>query len=364
MKLTRVDLKNFRCFSAATFDLDAKTVLISGSNGAGKSSLLEALHYLCYLRSFRAASPRDLIQFGSDNFFVKAQFCSALQDDVPQDLQVGFAQKKRLVKLNQKPIGTFKELLYHYRVVTVTEDDLGLIKNGPDVRRQFIDHAALLENADYAQDVRAFKKVLQNRNNLLLRGGGSLDSQELWTRQLWERSRVLWKKRTTLLKKLEKKLNQMLAQTFRDEQLRVKLEYKIKKVDPENKFENFMIQCLHKKLFMQEQRFARSLFGAHLDDISIRFQDKRSKQYASRGQQKLIVFLLKIAKLVVLDHSNAPAVLLLDDFMADFDEIRIEKLVHFIGQLPNQVLFTSPAKKGHFDDQVLQLGAKRVGLSY
>jgi len=305
-----------------------------------------------------------MIQFGQESFFLKASFsCQKQPDQLTNDLQVGFTQKKRLVKLNQKPVKTFKELLDHYRVVTLTEDDLGLIKAGPDVRRQFIDHAILLKQPEYAQAVRSFKQVLQNRNSLLLRGNSSQDLQELWTRQLWEHSRTLWKNRTDLLKKLEKKLNQLLAQTFKDEQLRVKMEYKVRKVDQTLKFEDFMTFCHKEKLFLQEQRFARSLFGAHLDDISIKFQNKKSKQYASRGQQKLIVFLLKIAQLALLDHQKDHAVLLLDDFMTDFDESRIEKLVHFAANLPNQVLFTCPARQGLLGDLLLQEGAKRVSLT-
>ena len=343
--------------------MDAKTVLVSGKNGTGKSSLLEALHYLCFLRSFRATSSRDMIQFGRDGFFLKAQFSCISTKEIENNLQVGFTQKKRLVKLNQKPVKTFKELLDYYRVVTVTEDDLGLIKAGPDQRRQFIDHASLLENPEYAQDIRSFKKVLLNRNSLLLRGSNGQDSQELWTRQLWERSRILWKKRTILVKKLEKSLNQMLLKTFTNEQLHVKMEYKARKVDPELKFEDFMTEYHKQKLFLQEQRYARSLFGAHLDDISINFQGKKSRQYASRGQQKLIVFLLKMAQLSVLGGKNPDAVVLLDDFMTDFDEARIEKLVHFVKKLPNQAIFTSPANQGLLGQLLLQQGAKQVSLT-
>ncbi len=182
MRLKKLHLKHFRCFDKATFDLDGKVVFVNGSNGTGKSSLLEALHYLCYLRSFRATSTRDLIQFGQDGFFARVEFVSGTPF-IEHDLQVGFENKKRSVKLNKKAINSFKELMDHYRIVTLTEDDMAIIKGGPDVRRHFIDQAVLLSDQQYATQVRRFKQVLENRNSLLQSRRCTKDSCELWTGQ-------------------------------------------------------------------------------------------------------------------------------------------------------------------------------------
>ena len=95
MRLTHITLNNFRCFDKASFDLDAPIVLIHGSNGTGKSSLLEALHYLCYLRSFRAHSSRELMRFGEDDFFIKERFRAGMPQALNYDLHVGFTKKKR-----------------------------------------------------------------------------------------------------------------------------------------------------------------------------------------------------------------------------------------------------------------------------
>jgi len=361
VRIAQIELKNFRCFPAATFDLDNKIILIQGKNGSGKSSLLEALHYLCYLRSFRTTTTRDLIKFGQGGFFVKAKFHEETQSPAHQ-LQVGFADKKRLVKLNQKTIGTFKELMHHYRVVTLTEDDLALIKAGPDIRRQFLDRALLLQDQEYAIQVRTFRKILENRNTLLQQRSCSQESCMLWTKQLWEHSAKLQKRRIKLMHQLEKKVNQILKKTFA-EKLKVSLSYRAKNCDPDASYEQFEQAYNEKSLFFEECRYSRSLFGAHLDDLIITFQDKRTRQYASRGQQKLVVLLFKVAQLSILDSQKEPSVLLLDDFMSDFDQQRIERLTRFLAELPNQIIFTSPAEGGFFDDLVLSLGAKQVCLT-
>ena len=106
------------------------------------------MHYLCYLRSFRTHLPQELVQFGQDNFFIKARLENGNAAD-GYDLQVGFSNKKRLVKVNNKSIASYKELLDYYRIVTITEDDLGLIKDGPEERRLFIDQAIMLADPEF-----------------------------------------------------------------------------------------------------------------------------------------------------------------------------------------------------------------------
>ena len=122
MRLTHLHIKNFRCFNTLELDFTTPITLIEGLNGTGKTSLLEALHYVCYLRSFRTHIPSELVQFGQEHFFIRAQLQK--EDHEQHNLQVGFSHKKRLVKVDEKSIGSYKEILNYYRIVTLTEDDL------------------------------------------------------------------------------------------------------------------------------------------------------------------------------------------------------------------------------------------------
>ena len=76
VQLTRLQLKQFRCFEHTKLHFESNRVLIEGANGSGKTSLLEALHYLCYLRSFRTHIPQELVFTGAPSFFIKASFTS------------------------------------------------------------------------------------------------------------------------------------------------------------------------------------------------------------------------------------------------------------------------------------------------
>ncbi len=360
MRIQQLQLKNFRCFSDLNLEIGHPIVVLEGPNGSGKTSLLEALHYLCYLRSFRTHTPRDLVNLDASSFFVKIQLASAAGDVT--DIQVGFSGKKRLVKVDQRAIQSFKELMNYYRVVTLTEDDLTLIKDGPDVRRAFIDQAVVLFDPDASTSLRTFKTVVENRNALLIRGG-STESLQIWTQQLWEQSRVLQGKRQAVLARLEKKVNELLFTYFgQKEGLVIQLEYLPKNSAVGESFDQFMQKS--RDLFEDESKFRRSLFGAHLDDFAIIFCQKKSKVYASRGQQKLIMVLLKIAQMHELVALSGSAVFLLDDFMTDFDEPTAQTLISLLVSLNSQLIFTCPVPGGVLDGKLLALGAHKVKLTH
>lgn len=336
MRITQLQIKNFRCFESLNLTLDAPLILIEGLNGAGKTSLLEAMHFLCYLRSFRTHMPQELVQFGRDHFFIKAHLQDTATCDI-YDLQVGFTNKKRLVKINNKTVGLFKELLHYYRAVTLTEDDLGLIKEGPDSRRLFIDQCILLINPDFAALMKKSRDIVLNRN-ALLKKGGSTDSYDVWTEQLWHVSSLVQTFRIEMLFQLEKEIQLLIADYF-DSEFTITLSYLPKK-SLLNSIDEF--RTSHNYLYQEEQRFGRSLFGSQLDDFSIQFKNITSKNFASRGQQKLIILLLKVAQIKLLQAQHKSVVFLLDDFMTDFDQRRIKTLILLLTEIKIQLILTVP----------------------
>ena len=359
MRITHIAIKNFRCFDTFNFSLDHPIILIEGVNGTGKTSLLEALHYLCYLRSFRTHLPQELVQFGQDNFFIKARLQNNANTSDSYDLQVGFSNKKRLVKVNNKSIASYKELLDYYRIVTITEDDLALIKGGPEERRLFIDQAIMLANPEFVVLSKRCKDIVDNRNALLKRGGASAESYQLWTEQLWQITEQITKARSEALAQLKQEISALIALYFSNE-FTITLTYTSKK-SLENSYQEFCHR--HPQLFYDEQRFGRSLFGAHLDDFMIQFKDTKSKNFASRGQQKLIVLLLKIAQVRLLMQHKGPVILLLDDYMTDFDHAKAQTLLTVLAELAIQLIFTIPTPEGFLQKVLLEKGAIQLKLT-
>ncbi|MFA6527706.1 MAG: DNA replication and repair protein RecF [Candidatus Babeliales bacterium] len=343
MLINCLTVRQFRCFTERVFDFQgAKFIVILGKNGVGKSSLLEALHYGCYLRSFRTHVHKDLVADSSDHFFLSVDF-NLEQISSRDQLTIGFSEKEgKLVRLNQKIVQSYKELTAQYRIVTLTADDVQLIQGAPERRRDFLNYSLLLARPDLITCFKEFKTILEQRNSLLMQGNVHNDELVVWTEKLWYVSQLLQQARIAMLEDIEKRVNLLLATYFSATEgaLTVRLAYTIKggtDVDFATWWESWQA----KQLFT-ERRFGRSLFGAHLDDVIISFQLRRARVFASRGQQKLIVFLLKIAQTQAISLQGEPAVLLLDDFLTDFDEQRIADCLSVLAHLNVQIFVTSP----------------------
>jgi DNA replication and repair protein RecF len=137
MIIQKLHLKNFRCFQDREFTFTSKFVVIQGDNGSGKSSLLEALHYSCYLRSFRTHLQRDLVAIGQDHFFTHVEFDQEITG-THDHIQSGYSEREgKLVKFNQKPVQSYRDIISSFRIVTLAADDLALVHGAPNADEIF-----------------------------------------------------------------------------------------------------------------------------------------------------------------------------------------------------------------------------------
>ena len=338
MRIQQLTLKHFRCFSESTLILDAPIVLLCGPNGSGKTTILEGIHYLCYLRSFRTYSPGELVAFGQPSFFVRAAL--ALPDDTVSDVQVGVAGKKRLLKINQRPVQSYRDLMAHYRVVTITQDDINLVSGEPAHRRLFLDQALMMANPSFVAIAQQYRHILEQRNALLV-SRDPTSSYDAWTTSLWQVAHEIQSLRQEYLALLATTVNQLLKEFF-DTSLTIELEYLSRYPLGTSADELLATPSLR----AQEIRYGRTLFGPHLDDIKILFKAQNSRLYASRGQQRLVAALLRIAHVHRMQQAHGPCVLLLDDIMTDFDDRILDQLLELIVSTPGQRIFTAPYEQG------------------
>jgi len=360
--ITQISLKNFRCLAPYNITIEKPIVLITGQNGTGKTTILEALYYACYLRSFRTHIPRELISFQKASFIINLSFEVFIGEQrMHHALHIGFDKKKKLVKVDGKAIQTYKDLLDYYRVISITTDDMQLITGNPQGRRTFIDQALSLLDPAYVSELRAYRTILNNKNALLHSTSTDHSLYDLWNEQLWQKTRIIQKHRMHLLKDLQQKTSVLLSSFF-GESVIVDIDYRTRMIKEEPSYQDFMAS--NKDLMVKERIMQRSLFGAHLDDIAIRFDAKQSRTYASRGQQKLTVFMMKAALIQYIIQKKGKVTVLLDDFMGDFDQNVLNRLYELLRHLDCQLIFTSPTSLGYLEQKILDGGAQEIRLTH
>jgi len=323
--------------------------LIEGGNGSGKTTILEALHYGCFLKSFRTNRAKDLVSFEQDNFFIQINFEEKQGDHNQIQIGVSFEEnpKKQLVRFNKNVIKSYRDLIDRYRVVSLAESDLQLVQGAPEYRRYFLNQLLALFEPDFLSQLRKYRQILEHRNQVLMQAGGNGQSfhaeLEVWSKQLWEQSILIQSKRAYYLAMLESEINSLLATQFSSLDLTIAFIYQPKCNITAKSFASFWKDYQVKKL-TDELLWRRSLFGAHLDDFSIIFQEKKARYFASRGQQKLMLFLIKVAIVQQLESKGMHVSLLLDDFLTDFDNARLADCLTLLSKLSCQVFVTCPLK--------------------
>lgn len=358
IQLSHIHLKHFRCFDQFDLNLEGPLILLEGANGVGKTSILEALHYACYLRSFRTHTTKELISFGKEGFFIKVAMHGESQ--ITHTIGVGFSHNKRLVKVDQQTVSSYKDLMAHYKVLSVTEDDLLIVQGGPQERRTLLDQFLLLTDQRDGQHMRGYRQLVDQRNALLYAPISNKDTYAILTKQLWDRAKEVQLLRQKLLVVLQKEVNH-LRKSYLPQLPEITFSYQ-PKLSLGDSIEQFDLE--HLDLYSQEKRYKRTLFGSHLDDVLISFHGQPSRLFSSRGQQKLIVLFIKMAQLQILLKQGHPGIFLLDDFMTDFDHERSSVLLEALAGLGTQLIFTSPATGGFLADRIVSLGGQVPNLTY
>jgi DNA replication and repair protein RecF len=222
----------------------------------------------------------------------------------------------------------------------------------------------MLCDFNYLNLMRNFRKILLNRNNLLLNFGSlALEELRVWSNQLWEQSKIIGQIHRNFLSELQLQVNNLLDRHFNQNQLSCSIEfsYQARKIKENQTFEEFW-EDFFPTSFNEECRFKRSLFGVHLDDFSIIFKNKNARSFASRGQQKLVVFLSKIAQSNLLLSKNLPVVILLDDFLTDFDENTTKIAFDILKEVSCQIFITMPLKSPIFSNFLNKFDVQQISL--
>ena len=343
MFLAALKLINFRNYDRQELTFHPRLNIFTGLNAQGKTNLLEAVYCLAVSRSFRTNQESELLRFGSDFFYLEGNFQKKKEC---YQVGIGYRPPRRLqIKLNGKTLKR-AEYLHRHPVVVFSPDDLLLVKEGPSIRRRFLDTEGSRLKPLYYRRLRDYYRALQQRNRILkeYRGSRSFDYSllEPWDQALVKFGSTVMKERIKFLGALEGRARSHFA-TLTAESESLSLRYL-----PTIKF-NGDFELLESAFREQltaghsaELRRGTTLVGPHLDDFAVMINGCDVRKYGSQGQQRTVVLALKMGEVDLFNSAgDEQAILLLDDIFSEFDEERSNHLLQFLSCREGQSFLTT-----------------------
>jgi len=323
LQLTSIALFQFKNYFHQQFQFSERLVGICGKNGLGKTNLLDAIHYLCFTKSYFTRLDALNTLHGYKGFRLEGQF--QIKGHEEKAVCVVRETGKKEFSLNDQLYSRFSQHIGHYPCVVIAPDDVQLIIGGSEERRKFLDTLLAQLDAAYLQSLIAYTKILQQRNSFLRtynEGFGSRDLSvlDILDEQLSREGTILFNKRRDFLLRflpMVKTLYQEIAKQF--EPVSLIYESELMTID----LNGLLQQNRQKDLIVQ-----RTSGGIHRDDLLFHLGAHPFKSIASQGQRKSLLFALKLAEMDVLkEEKHLTPILLLDDVFEKLDEERIDNLL-------------------------------------
>jgi DNA replication and repair protein RecF len=371
MFLKKLELRCFRNYTHLSFSPSPRSLIV-GSNGQGKTNLLEALALLAYGRSFRVHLPESLVQEKKKSAYISAHI---EKGDKNNHLQVSLTDsgKKQFWVDEKKSTGL--RLSKEIPLILFSPESLVLLKGSAEHRRWWMDYWLNMQGR--GAFVQGFKKALVQKNGLLRqirkrvisgkKAHSLLESvNEVFVRQslnLIEVRKKALQDLSVFLSKGGEALFQNNKVSRAVEKLSIEVRYVIKSLEYcENKQIEAQFKKQVEKKFFAEQEAGVSLCGAHRDDFKVFFQGKDSRYFCSQGQQRGLLLVLKMAQVLWFHNVNkSSCLLLLDDVFSEIDKHLVSNLLHFLDEIPSQIILTSVKTPSFLDRKKFQVFSLHEG---
>jgi DNA replication and repair protein RecF len=340
MYIKEIILKNFRNYEILNLKFSQGINFIIGSNGSGKTNILEGISIAANIRSFKNVHDDDIIKWGENSYYCKV-FSG---DNDFQEFEIGCSitagKLIKRAKIDGVEIQRASDYVGKLITVIFAPGDLLILSGAPEIRRRFFDGIISRSDKSYMEVLSEFKRILQSRNRLMksLQSGGSVKDAEIsvWDKMFAERSSVIIKKRKEFLDKFVAPFNDAYLQVAKND-IAPDIIYKgdLHDIEPGDIIENL------------EKRRDRDIasgttgIGPQRDDYIFTMHNGiHFNNCASQGQKRTSAIALKIAECNFIEYlTKKRVVLLVDDIFSELDETRRKNLIQILNR-ENQVIFT------------------------
>ena len=331
MHLMQLQIRNFRNLREAEFEPVNGVNLITGENASGKTSLLESIYYLSHVRSFRTPHATDLINRNTDQL----QLFARIFTDTGNELPIGIRRSKNKleVRANRQAVHRIAEIATRFPVLAIHPDSYKLITGSPSQRRQYLDWGVFHVEHGFFDAWQRYKKALLQRN-AALKSKQNESYCALWNKELDQTASYIDKLRKSYVTDLQPYLDLMISLFFPDQEVEVIYKRGWSK-------EQEFVDLLQAE-FIKDRYKGFTQHGPHRAELLIRVDGQSAQTGISRGQQKALVALLRLAQASqFIESTGRMCVLLYDDLAAELDKQHRTKILSVLAKMKAQLFLTA-----------------------
>lgn len=353
MTLAKVEIEHFRLIRSMQLELAPGVNLFVGPNAQGKTSILEALHYLSVGRSFRTIRDQECRSLSCKPEEVTCATAFFEQEHGPQKIRFAYAKPRKHFWLNDHPLKTISELWGHFTTVIFEPSDMQLLQGAPGNRRLFLDRLLGQLNRENLASQRKYAEALNHRNALLksARGFSGRSSApqptefDAYEAQMAKYGAEMGISRLRCLEKLSVQTQELLQQIAPGKQtLQVLYEPGISGFKPLETVEKtaHWLKDFWASRRRQDLERSTTTQGFHRDDFTLCLNGQDARTYASQGEIRSCTLAVRLAELRLLANElPGLPLLLLDDILGELDRYRAERFLELVAEQKVQTLVTA-----------------------
>ncbi len=358
MQLQHIELNQFRNLESQLIEFPSRVTLLSGRNGQGKTSLLEAVFFLAHAKSFRESRTKELIRWSENgqSSLPESRLLGLIESTEGQkEIECRITGNKNSAYINGNRVEKASSFYGQLACVVFTPDELQLVKGPPQGRRKFIDRIFAMVDRAYVETIVQYQRSVKSRNSVLASArDGSIPQVQVsahlepWNQLVISQGLEIVRRRLALISEfsptVESYYQQLVGLPESKEQVRI--EYQSKLVENKSVVSADRAHELLSNRIEKDIALRTTSLGPHRDDIDLLLESgygfRSARIAASQGQARSLALALKMAAIDYLKQKLGEApVVLLDDVESELDRSRKDALYRMISGFNSQIIITA-----------------------
>lgn len=350
MIIRKLTITNFKNHSFKSFDFSPQINCFVGDNGAGKTNVLDALHYLSVGKSFLGNSDLNNIQADEEFFVIEGEISDREKDNIIKIQQP--KEAKKIIKKNDKAYSRMADHIGFLPSVIISPYDSNLISDSGESRRKFLDAMISQTDSDYLFNLIQYQKTVQQRNSLLKSFAKNryfdCESLEIYDEPLIKFGTKIFEKRKSFIQSILP-LIQNYYSIISNGKESVSVVYQ-SDLNSQS-FENLLKENLEK-----DRAVTYTSTGIHKDDLLFEMNGNLLKKIGSQGQQKSFLIALKLSQMNrIREITGKTPILLLDDIFDKLDDSRVAQLIDLVNKEHFGQIFITDTHKDRTENVVKKI---------